>query len=73
METLFHNCTRDTSTCSVKVNGHSCRQRYFWSREFPGGPVVRTRRFHCPVGELRTRKMRSSAKKKKKIFLIQME
>ena len=43
-----------------------------WPREFPGGPVVRTWRFHCQarvrslVGELRSCKSLGEAKKKKK-------
>ena len=42
--------------------------------QFPGGPVVRTQGFHCHgprvqslVGELRSHKLCSAAKKKKKI------
>ena len=42
-------------------------------REFPGGPVVRTLRFHCPgprvqslVGELGSQEPHGIAKKKKK-------
>ena len=42
-------------------------------REFPGGPVVRTLRFHCPgprvqslVGELGSQGPHGIAKKKKK-------
>ena len=41
------------------------------SRQFPGGPVVRTRCFHCPgarvqslVRELKSHKLRGAAKKK---------
>ena len=44
----------------------------YTSREFPGGPVVRTQRFHCQgrvrslVWELRSHKPCGAAKKKKK-------
>ena len=35
------------------------------AREFPGGAVVRTRRFHCrEPGELRSHKLPGAAKKK---------
>ena len=48
------------------------RSKQTWYVEFPGGPVVRTRHFHYQdarvqslVGELRSRKLYSAAKKKK--------